>query len=81
MLELDGVAAMADTAIPRQALPWTDTSLPSELRAAMVVAAMTQAEKFAWLSATQALPNGDPASTDGAIGSAGCRAQSQSRSR
>ena len=71
MTKLDSVAAMPDPATPRQALPWTDTSLPPELRAAMVVAAMSQAEKFAWLSATQALPNREPAPTDEAIGSAG----------
>ncbi len=71
MSERDSVTAMPGLAIPRKQLPWTDTSLSPELRAAMVVDAMTQAEKFAWLSATQTPPNGVLAPTDGAIGSAG----------
>ncbi len=71
MTKRDSAAVMPDPAIPRPALPWTDTSLPPERRAAMVVAAMTQAEKFAWLSATLALPDGKPAPTAEAIGSAG----------
>lgn len=45
--------------------------IPVENRAAMVVAAMTQNEKFAWLSAARSQPNGGRATADEAIGSAG----------
>lgn len=71
MTKRDSVTAMPGPAIPRQGSLWSDTSLSPELRAAMVVAAMTQAEKFAWLSATQTPLNAVPAPTDEAIGSAG----------
>ena len=51
--------------------PWADATLPAETRAALVVSAMTQAEKFAWLSAARCRTAGSPALADGAIGSAG----------
>ena len=50
--------------------PWIDCSLSPDTRAAMVVAAMTEDEKFAWLSGPIALPVDGGPKPDGAIGSA-----------
>ena len=58
-------------AIPDLGRPWADPALPPDRRAAMVVAAMTQAEKFAWLTARRPSPDGGPAAARDAIGSAG----------
>ncbi len=49
---------------------WNDRSRSPEERAALVVAAMTQDEKFAWLSGNMAIPVGDAKKPDGALGSA-----------
>ncbi len=49
---------------------WNDRSRSLEERAALVVTAMTEDEKFAWLSGRMALPIGDTKKPDGALGSA-----------
>ena len=49
---------------------WNDRSRSPEERAALVVAAMTQEEKFAWLSGNMAIPIGDSRKPEGALGSA-----------
>ncbi|MFF5004958.1 glycoside hydrolase family 3 C-terminal domain-containing protein [Streptomyces phaeochromogenes] len=51
--------------------PWQDGRLTPDERARLVVAAMTEDEKFSWLSAPIALPiPGYPQIPDGALGSA-----------
>jgi beta-glucosidase len=51
--------------------PWADRSLAPEERARLVVAAMTENEKFSWLSGPIALPiPGHPPLPAGALGSA-----------
>lgn len=79
---LAGIAAMVGTAViaspPATATrdgdggrwPWSDPNLPPDARAALVLAEMTQDEKFAWLSGPMAIPFGDYPKPDGAIGSA-----------
>lgn len=49
---------------------WSDTTLSPETRAALVVSAMTEDEKFAWLSGPMALPTPDTDIPEGALGSA-----------
>lgn len=50
---------------------WSDRSLSPDARAAMVVAEMTDDEKYAWVSAPMAIPNATNKKPEGAIGSAG----------
>ena len=50
--------------------PWMDRGLTADARAALVVEAMTQDEKFSWLSAPMAIPLGGASKPEGAIGSA-----------
>lgn len=50
--------------------PWEDRTLSHDIRARLVVAAMTEDEKFTWLSGVMALPLGDRPIPAGAIGSA-----------
>jgi len=47
-----------------------DRGLTADARAALVVEAMTQDEKFSWLSAPMAIPLGGASKPEGAIGSA-----------
>ncbi|MEV2211266.1 hypothetical protein AB0H86_07260 [Streptomyces sp. NPDC050997] len=55
-----------------RAHPWQDRRLTPDERAHLVVAEMTEDEKFSWLSAPIALPvPGRPEIPDGALGSAG----------
>ncbi len=55
---------------PAPARSWGDPRLPAAVRAALVVAAMTDEEKFAWISGPIALPSADAPKPDGALGSA-----------
>ncbi len=50
--------------------PWIDCSLSPDTRAAMVVAAMTEDEKYAWISGPIALPVDGGPKPEGALGSA-----------
>ena len=50
--------------------PWQDATLDPDTRARLVVAEMTEEEKFSWLSAPMAIPLGDTPKPDGALGSA-----------
>lgn len=68
----EAVAGPAAT-VPRHASSareWSDTTLSPETRAALVVSAMTEDEKFAWLSGPMALPTGETKIPEGALGSA-----------
>ncbi|MEA9588628.1 beta-glucosidase [Xanthomonas sp. WHRI 10064A] len=53
-----------------QQFPWSDASLPAEVRAWLVVQAMTEDEKFAWLSGPMAIPIAGSDKPEGALGSA-----------
>lgn len=50
--------------------PWQDSQLSPDDRAALVVAQMTEDEKFAWLSAPMAIPIPGTPKPEGALGSA-----------
>lgn len=50
--------------------PWADRTLSHDVRARLVVAEMTEGEKYNWLSGVMALPLGDKPIPAGAIGSA-----------
>lgn len=50
--------------------PWRDAALSPDARARMVVAVMTEAEKFAWISGPIALPTATAPLPEGALGSA-----------
>ncbi|MBY6005331.1 glycoside hydrolase family 3 C-terminal domain-containing protein [Salipiger bermudensis] len=50
--------------------PWQDATLDPDTRARLVVAEMTEDEKFSWLSGPMAIPLGDTPKPDGALGSA-----------
>ncbi|QNM60548.1 Glycosyl hydrolase [Xanthomonas hortorum pv. vitians] len=58
----------ASTEAPQ--FPWSDASLPPETRASLVVQAMTEDEKFAWLSGPMAIPIAGSDKPEGALGSA-----------
>ncbi|MEC3909490.1 beta-glucosidase [Sphingobium sp. CR2-8] len=63
-------ASKAQSRQPRGSRPWQNGLLSPDERAEMVVRAMTQEEKFAWLSGPMAIPIGEMKKPDGAIGSA-----------
>lgn len=62
---------MTDTDSLQAPHPWADTSLSADARAELAVAAMTDDEKFSWISGPMALPMGDQPMPEGAIGSGG----------
>jgi beta-glucosidase len=51
--------------------PWMNRDLAPDARADLIVAAMTEDEKFSWLSGPMAIPGADEQKPAGAIGSAG----------
>ncbi|MHB8283130.1 MAG: beta-glucosidase family protein [Caulobacteraceae bacterium] len=55
---------------PAAAHPWDDRALSADARADLVVKAMTQDEKFAWLSGPTAIAFGSKKIPQGALGSA-----------
>lgn len=69
--DIDAAETIASEQARKSAGPtWQDRSLPPEQRAALVLAAMTEDEKFNWLSGPMALPTAAAKIPDGALGSA-----------
>ncbi|MGI4955784.1 MAG: beta-glucosidase [Janthinobacterium lividum] len=68
MLSTRLVPAQSEESLASQ--PWSNSTLPPDQRAALVLAAMTEDEKFAWLSGPMAIPMAGATKPDGALGSA-----------